>query len=271
MAAARALDFSGAFGICGMLIAQLTDFHVTLEGRTAGPVDTRTAFARLMDRTAALVPRPDFLLISGDLAETGADGEYAFVAEGLATLGAPFAVVPGNHDLRAPLRRAFPHATGGETGHLAFARDVGDIRIIGLDTLVEGASHGVLGPDQIHWLRAELDEVGGRPALLVLHHPPFHTGIPAMDAIGLRSGRRELEEELRGRSNILAVLCGHVHRAISGSFAGHTAFIAPSASHQFSLDLEREGAFHVVREPPQIALHRVSGEGLVTYLVPGST
>lgn len=252
-----------------MLIAQLTDFHVTVEGRMAGSVDTRAAFARLMARMADLAPRPDFILVSGDLAETGADAEYAFVADGLARLGLPFAVVPGNHDLREPLRRAFPDVAGTESGHLAFARDLEVLSIIGLDTLVEAAGHGALGPEQIHWLRGALDARAARPVIIVLHHPPFDTGIPAMDPIGLREGRTELEGVLRGRENILGILCGHVHRAISGAFAGHRAFIAPSASHQFALDLEQQGAFRVVREPPQVALHRMAGNQLVTYVVPG--
>lgn len=252
-----------------MLIAQLTDFHVTLEGRTAGSVDTRAAFARLMARMADLAPRPDFILVSGDLAETGADAEYAFVADGLTRLGLPFLVVPGNHDQREPLRRAFRDVAGTEPGHLGFARDLEALSIIGLDTLVEGAGHGALGPEQIHWLKGALDARAARPLIVMLHHPPFDTGIPAMDAIGLREGRAELEAVLGGRENIAGVLCGHVHRAISGTFAGHRAFIASSASHQFALDLDRQGAFRVVLEPPQIALHRIERNRLVTYLVAG--
>lgn len=250
-----------------MLIAQLTDFHVTLPGRTAGGVETRAAFAALMARVGALTPRPDLLLVSGDLAEAGVDEEYAFVLDGLESLGIPFLAVPGNHDMRAPLRRVLARHTGTEPEHAGVVRVQDGVRVIGLDTLVEGASHGALRPAQLAWLQGALDGEG-LPTLIFMHHPPFATGLPAMDEIGLSEGRAELADLLEGRRDILGLVCGHVHRAISGSFAGHRAFIAPSASHQFALDFAGPG-FRVVREPTQIALHRVVDGRLVSYLVPG--
>jgi 3',5'-cyclic AMP phosphodiesterase CpdA len=250
-----------------MLIAQLTDFHVTLPGQTAGGVDTRAAFAALMARVRALTPRPDLLLVSGDLAEAGVDAEYAFVLDGLESLGIPFLAVPGNHDMRAPLRRVLARHTGTEPEHGGLVRAQDGLRVIGLDTLVEGASHGAIPPAQLAWLQGALGGEG-LPTLIFMHHPPFATGLPAMDEIGLSEGRAELADLLEGRRDILGLVCGHVHRAISGSFAGHRAFIAPSASHQFALDFAGPG-FRVVREPTQIALHRVVDGRLVSYLVPG--
>ena len=269
-----------------MLMAQITDFHVTPAGRLAGAIDTRTAFTALVDHLARLAPRPDLLIVSGDLAEVGVEEEYAFVREGLERLAIPFLAVPGNHDRRAPMRAVFgaqhddpsavfgarhddPSAAfGAGSIHLGVVRDMGALRIIGLDTLVEGHSHGAIAGDQLAWLAAALEGAADRKVLIVMHHPPFVTGIPAMDAIGIRDGRAELEALLRGRANILGILCGHVHRAVAGSFAGHRAFIAPSASHQFALDFAGAG-FRVVREAPQIALHRVEDGALVTCLVPG--
>ena len=90
-----------------------------------------------------------------------------------------------------------------------------------------------------------------------------------MDAIGLISGGTELARLLEGRANVAGILCGHVHRAITGRFAGLPALIAPSASHQFSLDFANEGTFAVVQELPQFALHRtgVPGVPLTSYLL----
>lgn len=250
-----------------MLIAHLTDFHVTVEGgRVGGIVDTRAAFTELLSRVADLRPRPDLLIISGDLAEEGVEAEYAFVADGLGRLGIPFAAVPGNHDRRGPMRQVLGPHTGQDGGHLGLVRDMGDVRLIGLDTLVERHGHGALEADQLAFLAGALDGMGGRRALIFMHHPPFATGIAAMDAIGLRQGGAELEALLRGRSDVLAVVSGHVHRAIVGAFAGQRAFIAPAPGHQFSLDFAGAG-FAIVEEPMQIALHRIGPDGLVTYLV----
>ncbi|MDI4664939.1 phosphodiesterase [Xanthobacter autotrophicus] len=252
-----------------MMIAQLTDFHVTVAGARVGEVDTRAAFERLVAHLAGLVPRPDLLLVSGDLAETGTEAEYAFVRAGLDRLGIAFSAVPGNHDLRGPMQAALGSRTGQAAGHLGHVVEASGLAVIGLDTLVEGRGHGAIGAAQLDWLESVLARHDGRPILIFMHHPPFETGIAAMDGIGLRDGRAELEELLAGRGDVAGILCGHVHRAVTGRFAGHRAFIAPSASHQFALDLDAPGAFRVVRESPQIALHQIVGGALVSYLVPG--
>lgn len=252
-----------------MLILQLTDFHVTTAGTLLAGVDTRAAFSRLMQRVAGIEPKPDLIVVSGDLAETGTEEEYAWVAAGLRAQGLPFVVVPGNHDMREPLRRAFREETGTEPDHLAFSRLVAGVRLLGLDTLVEGSAHGALSDGQLTWLENELEHAGSEPIVIVMHHPPFRTGIPAMDAIGLISGGDELARLLEGRANIAGILCGHVHRAISGLFAGIPAIVAPSASHQFALDFERTDRFTVVQEPAQFVLHRAGDRGvpMTSYLV----
>lgn len=250
-----------------MLILHLTDFHVTEAGTLLGAIDTRAAFSRLMKGVANLAPKPDLIIVSGDLGEQGSDDEYAFVAAGLRSLKLPFVVVPGNHDRREPFRRAFPGETGSEPDHLAFMKDFGDVRVIGLDTLVEGAAHGELGAPQLDWLEEHLAQLDDRPALIVMHHPPFATHLPAMDAIGLSLGRERLLALLSAQPAILGILCGHVHRAIRGRFGRIDAVIAPSASHQFALDFLGTGRFDTVCEPAQIMLHRVEAFELTGYLL----
>lgn len=253
-----------------MLIAQLTDFHVTEAGAlVGGSVDTRAAFDALVARVRDLRPRPDLLLVSGDLAEAGVAAEYTHVRAGLDSLGIPYLAIPGNHDMRGPMREVLGPRTGGEPGHLGLVADLPGLRVVGLDTLVEGRGHGAIDDAQLRWLADVLSAGDGRPVLVFMHHPPFATGIPAFDAIGLREGRDGLEALLRERSDIAGLLCGHVHRALSGRFAGHGVVVAPSASHQFALDLEAPGSFRVVREAPQIALHRLVDGALVSCLVPG--
>ncbi len=248
-----------------MLIAQITDFHVTVSGARVGDIDTRAAFTALVARLAALRPQPDLLLVSGDLAEAGVDDEYAFVRSGLESLRIPFLAVPGNHDLRAPMRRVLGGSTGQAGDHLCLDGSFDSLRIIGLDTLVEGRAHGALDAARLAWLDAQLAAGEGQPLLIFMHHPPFATGLKAMDDIGLTQGREAFAALLRGRTDVVGILCGHVHRAISGMFAGHRTFIAPSASHQFAFDLTAPG-FAVVREPPQIALHQLVEGRLVSYL-----
>ncbi|MGE4374026.1 MAG: phosphodiesterase [Xanthobacter sp.] len=252
-----------------MLILQLTDFHITCAGVAPHGIDTRAAFEHLMQRVATLTPQPDLIVISGDVAETGTAEEYAFASAGLRALSIPFVAVPGNHDQRAAFQCGFMGETGKNPDCLAFSKALAGCHIIGLDTLVEGQAHGELRPTQLNWLDEALNAAGTAPVIIVMHHPPFRTGLPAMDDIGLRAGAEALSARLEGRSNIAGILCGHVHRAIFSRFAGIGAAIAPSASHQFMLDLASRNSFTVVTEAPQLMLHRLDDNNtLCSYLVP---
>ncbi|MGH7153571.1 MAG: metallophosphoesterase, partial [Acetobacteraceae bacterium] len=64
-----------------MLIAQLTDLHVRPVGKAANRVvETNMLTERALRAVAAFVPRPDVVLITGDLTECGLDEEYANLA-----------------------------------------------------------------------------------------------------------------------------------------------------------------------------------------------
>jgi 3',5'-cyclic-AMP phosphodiesterase len=59
------------------------------------------------------------------------------------------------------------------------------VRLILLDTSVPGRDAGRLSVAQLEWLEARLAERPEQPALVVMHHPPFLTGVAALDEIGL--------------------------------------------------------------------------------------
>src|ERR1700758_2588071 len=94
-----------------VLIAQISDLHIKPPGTLAyGRVDTAQALARCIATLNALDPAPDFVVISGDLADTPNVEEYDHLKRLLAPLKLPFAGIPGNHDSRELLRAAFPDA-----------------------------------------------------------------------------------------------------------------------------------------------------------------
>jgi Icc protein len=80
-----------------MLLAQISDLH--LDG-TDYPAD-RTR--RVMDYLRAMSTMVDALVVTGDIADHAAIGEYE---EAASLLAAPFPVLlaPGNHDARHPFR-----------------------------------------------------------------------------------------------------------------------------------------------------------------------
>ena len=174
--------------------------------------------------------------------------------------------VPGNHDRREPFRRAF--AVDGylpRNGFLNFAVSCGPVRIIGLDSLVAGESHGELAAETLAFLEARFAEAPEAPTLVMLHHPPFETGIGHMDRTRLLAGTERLERELAANPQVKRLLCGHVHRSIQTMFGGTLCQIAPSVGHQVTLDLRAEAPSCFVLEPPAFLLHRFDGTGFVTH------
>lgn len=254
-----------------MLIAQISDSHYLVPGqRLAGRFETSKAFEHLIESLASQPVSPDLILFSGDLGEDATREEYANIAGGLRSLDIPVLAVPGNHDLRAPMWEELPDMLGRTgDGHLCVSDTRFPLAIIGLDTLVEGAPHGELCPARIAWLEARLDELEGKPVLIFMHHPPIRTGHHFMDGIGLLSGGTDFERLVAGHGGVRAILCGHMHRGIQGTFAGVPVRVSPSASHQIAFDLREGEPYRFNDEPPQYMMHLWQpGQGLISHTVP---
>ncbi|WP_398483979.1 phosphodiesterase [Tardiphaga sp.] len=255
------------------IIAQITDLHIKAPGELAyNKVDTAKALERCVAELNALEPRPDLVVISGDLVDTPTPGEYEHLWRLLAPLKIPFIGVPGNHDGRDMMRAAFPDwAYAHVAGPLDQARTIGPLDVILLDSHVPGKPYGTLEQETLAWLDATLGSSNDRPALLFLHHPPFRTGIEHMDVQDLHNAG-ELGVIVRKHPRIRIVAAGHVHRATLTTFAGTVATICPAPNHAVDLDLAevRPPSFRV--EPPAFHLHVwfPDGEGghLVTHQVP---
>lgn len=248
-----------------MIVAQFSDLHLRPQGLPAYRVsETNALAARAFEALRRLDPLPDLLVISGDLADCGLPEEYAELQRLIARLPMPVAMIPGNHDRREAMLAAFP-AAAGPTGFVEFIRDLGPLRVIGLDTVVPGASHGALCPDRLDALETALAERREAPTLVFLHHPPFDCGIRHMDRIALLEGRERFAAIVAANPQVARVACGHHHRPIQTRFAGTLAQIAPSVSHQVSFDLSEDGPASFTMEPPAYLLHTVIGGEVVTH------
>jgi 3',5'-cyclic-AMP phosphodiesterase len=250
-----------------MLIAQISDTHIKLPGRLAYQrVDTAAMLAACVTAIEALDPRPDLIVLTGDLVDFGSPEEYAFLGKLLAPLQVPLVAIPGNHDEREAMRAAF--AAGGylpSTGFLQFAIDDYPLRIVGLDTLVPGRGGGRLCPERLAWLDETLKQRQHVPTLLLMHHPPFLTGIRHMDDVGL-AGKEELAAILARHAQVQVLLCGHLHRPIYGQVGGRPALTCPSPAHQVALDLRPEAPSRFRMEPPAFMLHRWHDGVLVSHV-----
>lgn len=218
----------------------------------------------------ALDPSPDLVIITGDLVDFGKEAEYERARMALAAIRQPVLVLPGNHDEREAFRSAFPdHSYLPSTGPLHFdVDDKGPVRVIGLDVTVPGEHHGEASEAVYAWLSARLSEQPERPTLIMMHQPPFDSGIECIDDYNCRGGER-LASVLSAHAHVERLLCGHVHRFILARFGGTILLTAPSTTTAIALRLAlyAEPASYI--EPPAFLLHHWRpSAGIVTHLVP---
>lgn len=236
---------------------QITDTHIREAGRLAyGRLDTAPYLTRTVQAINELRQPPLAVVLTGDLTDFGRADEYSHLRHLLEPLTMPYYLLPGNHDSREAMRTAFPdHAYLKGEKYIQYATDIGPIRLIAMDTVVPGASHGELCDERLVWLEDMLRQSNGKPTVIAMHHPPFRTLIGHMDDIGLRRGSPELEAIVAKHPNVERIICGHLHRPIEVRFGGTVAATAPAPAHQVTLNLAPDASSDWVLEPPSFRIH----------------
>jgi 3',5'-cyclic-AMP phosphodiesterase len=253
-----------------MTIVQMTDLHVVARGRLCyRKVPTNAQLAQAIAHINTLDPRPDAVIASGDLTDHGRAEEYDLLREILADLIPPVFVVPGNHDRREVLLKAFASENYMPPPDAPFVNYVIDrfpLRLIGLDSTMPGQDYGMMCEGRLRWLDDTLSVRPDAPTLIFMHHPPFRTGVQWMDATGLH-GSRKMEQVVLRHRQVVRVACGHIHRPIYLAWAGTIASTSPSTCHQLPLNLTGHGGLEYTMEPRAVQVHMWDASyGLISHL-----
>jgi 3',5'-cyclic AMP phosphodiesterase CpdA len=254
-----------------MLIAQITDIHLGFDQANPDELNRRRLDSALT-RLAGMEPRPDLLIASGDLVDTGDDNiSYARLKQALSGLPFPVHLALGNHDSRGPFCSAFPDTPLIDGGFVQYAIEDHPVRILVLDTLEEGRHGGGFCELRAAWLRERLAEAPGRPTVIALHHPPIETGLPWMTENPAAEWVQRLKRVVADNPQIVSLIAGHLHRPVVTRWAGTTLAVCPSTAPQVALDFERidpdspDGRPMIVADPPWFALHYWTGDALVSH------
>ena len=172
-----------------MIIAQVTDTHIRIPGKLAyRRVDTAKYLAEAVAHLNGLAPLPDVVVMTGDLVDFAKPEEYAHLAALIAPFRAPVYLLPGNHDGRDEMRQAFPaHRYLPREGFLQYTIEDWPVRLVAVDTLIPGEGGGEVCAARLVWLEKTLAAEPRRPTVVMMHHPPFRTGIGFMDGHGLKN------------------------------------------------------------------------------------
>ncbi|MNW42369.1 3',5'-cyclic adenosine monophosphate phosphodiesterase CpdA [compost metagenome] len=164
--------------------------------------------------------KPSFVLITGDLTHEGNKEDYAYlrslVDEASTALEVPIYVALGNHDHRAAFREGYLGQQASEQPYY-YARTIAGIRLIVLNSQVEGCHHGEIDQEQMAWLTEELQQPASLGTIIALHHPLLNVSIASADQ--MLTNAQELAGVLQ-EGNVIGIFAGHVHSNNVGTYSG---------------------------------------------------
>jgi 3',5'-cyclic-AMP phosphodiesterase len=247
-------SWSSQYAAAMTVIAHFSDIHV--DGGERSIERTR----RIVRYLTELRTPVDVVLVTGDIADHGAESEYERAA-GLMDISGPVLYCPGNHDAREPFRKVLlddpPH---GAPVNRAY--QVSGVLFLMCDSSMPGRDDGRLAERTLDWIESELAAAGGFPAFVCFHHPPVILGMPYIDGIRQFATDR-LASLVAGHDNVVAVLCGHAHTPASSTFGGKPLIVAPGVVSTANLPFEGDAIVDEIL-PPMLALHILDEERRLT-------
>jgi Icc protein len=254
-----------------MLIAQITDLHIGFDRDNPHEINVRR-LNMVIDQLNAMEPRPEMLLVTGDLVEHADDKRaYRHMEALVKRWQGPILWAVGNHDDRSNFLEVLPEVPTDENGFIQYEAEHGGLRFVVVDTLDPGRHGGMVCEKRGKWLRARLREKKDVPTIVVMHHPPVDTGIAWMSALPCEEWVQRVERILKPAKQVVAIVAGHVHRPISSSFADKRLVVATSSAPLVALDLEDVDPLHpdgralIIGDAPGFAIHYWDGASLLTH------
>lgn len=240
--------------VSSLVVAQITDIHLFSEAhQQLLGLPTADSFQAVVAQLKALKPRPDLLLLTGDLSQDGKPASYARLQQLLVPLNIPVYWLPGNHDCLPTMEQALAHPlVSPKKSFLA-----GNWRFLLLNSQVPGCVHGHLSQNNLDWLEQQLYQDPEHPTLVALHHPPFQVHSDWLDSSTLRNPE-DLFAVLHYHPQVKLVVFGHIHQEFSRCHRNVTYLGSPSTSIQFEPESQH---FSLGQQTPGFRLFSLHSDG----------
>lgn len=236
-----------------VLLVQLSDSHLfaAADGKLLG-MNTHDSLQRVIERVLDEQPQIDLILASGDLSQDGSLASYQRFRQLHEQIPAPARWFAGNHDELPAMQAAC-----ADSDLLQPLIDLGNWRIILLDTSIPGAVPGHCSTEQLALLEQALQTAGERHVLVSFHHHPVSIGCRWMEPIGIRNPEA-LFAVIDRYAQVRALLWGHIHQEFDQLRNGVRLLASPSTCVQFAPGSEE---FQVDQEAPGYRWLRLHADG----------
>jgi Icc protein len=253
---AAATDFS---------FVQISDSHI---GFMKEPnKDVTGTLKEAIDRINKLPQAPAFVLHTGDLTHLARPEEFDTVAGVLKSVKAEKVLyVPGEHDFDNADNKLYLERFGKETRGTGWhSFDYKGVHFLGLVNVANARSGsptglGVLGQEQLDWLKKDVAALADSTAVVVFAHVPLWA---VYENWGWGTKDAEQALALLKRFGSLTVLNGHIHQImqkVEGKVVFHTA-----RSTAFPQGEPGKGTPGPLRDVPADKLRSVLGLSRVSY------
>ncbi len=243
-----------------LLVAQITDTHLFSDPeQSLLGIKTEDSYRAVLAKLAMLSPRPDLLLMTGDLTQDGSEDSYIRLRDSLTALQIPTYWLPGNHDEVAIMQKQLAHGV--------ISRDklvqMKGWQILLLNSALPNQVYGYLSDASLDWLEQQLSNFPKSPTLVALHHPAFPLGSDWLDRIGLQN-QSEFWQVCDRHPQVRVVLSGHAHQEFDQIYQREhnqvRCLVTPSTCIQFQ---PQNPKFQIDAAEPGFRLLRLYANGKV--------
>lgn len=210
-------------------IVQITDTHIMADPAARfDSVDCAATLQSVLADIQSADPRPDLILLTGDLVHDPDADAYKRLGGLLAMAPAPVYCLPGNHDHPATMQMHLHAPPVRLDKHVM----LDGWQILLLDSWLPNEHAGRLSSAELGWLERALAAHPDRYTLIALHHPPVPVGSPWMDAMSLRNPD-DLFAVIDHHDQVRGVIWGHIHQVFESERQGVKLLACPSTCLQF--------------------------------------
>ena len=212
-------------------LVQITDSHLFADrGKIFDGLNTFDTLCDVVSLVLKQQKQIDLVLCTGDLAQDTSIQAYHNFVDALAPIDAPQLWIPGNHDIRSHMQQSLEQ----NSIHLKRSAQLGNWRIIMLNSNVEGHVYGLLDQKELADLDLELadSERNGSHVLVCVHHNCLPVQAAWLQQHCLKNAD-ELFSVLERYNHVRGILYGHVHQEFESSRNDVRVMATPSTCIQF--------------------------------------